>query len=268
MEQLLKLKNKNLTSNTITNGILKAIAIIIGVCLLLYFLYEVQSILVYIAISVVIALIVAIIANLNNITLVPKDTKTMFLRCLSGLIAMILYFSALARIPIGQAVTLQYTAPLFVALLSGRIIREKVSPSIFILLILSFFGIILATLLAIGGKYIFSLPFLFVILSGLKIKGLTALQMFQLWRLIQHLKNSGRFSQGQFGQSQGSSSVTNDEAYKLLGLKKGCSKEEVLKVANQLQKKIHPDMNRDVKTERLSQLVNEAKEKIIKTDFS
>ena len=80
--------------------------------------------------------------------------------------------------------------------------------------------------------------------------------------------NAGRFSQGQFGQNQGSSSVTTDEAYKLLGLKKGASKEEVLKAANQLQKKIHPDMNRDVKTERLSQLVNEAKEKIIKTDFS
>ena len=131
-----------------------------------------------------------------------------------------------------------------------------------------YLSLILAALLAIGGKYIFSLPFLFVILSGLKIKGLTALQMFQLWRLIQFLKNSGRFSQGQFGQTQGSSSVTNDEAYKLLGLKRGCSKDEVLKAANQLQKKIHPDMNRDVKTERLSQLVNEAKEKIIKTDFS
>ena len=51
-------------------------------------------------------------------------------------------------------------------------------------------------------------------------------------------------------------------------LKRGCTKEDVLKAANQLQKKIHPDMNRDVKTERLSQLVNEAKEKIIKTDFS
>ena len=92
--------------------------------------------------------------------------------------------------------------------------------------------------------------------------------MFQLWRLIQFLKNSGRFSQGRFGQTQGSSSVTNDEAYKLLGLKKGCSKDEVIKAANQIKKKIHPDMNRDVKTERLSQLVNEAKEKIIKTDFS
>ena len=92
--------------------------------------------------------------------------------------------------------------------------------------------------------------------------------MWQLWRLIQFVKNSGKFSQGKFGQNQGSSSVTTDEAYKLLGLKKGVSKEEVLKAANQLQKKIHPDMNRDVKTERLSQLVNEAKEKIIKSDFS
>ena len=92
--------------------------------------------------------------------------------------------------------------------------------------------------------------------------------MVQLWRLIQFLKNSGRFSQSRFGQTQGSSSVTNDEAYKLLGLKRGCSKEEVLKVTNQLQKKIHPDMNRDVKTEELSKLVNQAVEKILRSDFS
>ena len=131
-----------------------------------------------------------------------------------------------------------------------------------------YFSLILAALLTLGGKYIFSLPFLFVILSGLKVKGLTALQVMQLWRLIKFLKNSGRFSQDQFGKVQGSSKISNDEAYKLLGLSKGCSKEEVLKVANQLQKKIHPDMNRDVKTERLSQLVNEAKDKILKSDFS
>ena len=82
------------------------------------------------------------------------------------------------------------------------------------------------------------------------------------------MKNSRGFSQNKFNQPQGSSNLSNDEAYKLLGLTKGCSKEEVLNAANKLQKKIHPDMNRDVKTERLSQLVNEAKEKIIKTDFS
>ena len=131
-----------------------------------------------------------------------------------------------------------------------------------------YLSLILATLFTIGGKFLFSLPFLFVILSGLKIKGFTALQMFQLWRLIQFLKNSGRFNQSQFGKSASSSSVSNDEAYKLLGLTKGCSKEEVLQAAMKLQKKIHPDINREVKTERLSQLVNEAKEKIIKTDFS
>ena len=148
----------------------------------------------------------------------------------------------------------------------ARTSSKKIATSIKKIVV--YLSLILAALLAIGGKYIFSLPFLFVILSGLKVKGFTALQMFQLWRLIQFLKNSGRFSQGQFGQTQGSSSVTNDEAYKLLGLKRGCSKDEVLKAANQLQKKIHPDMNRDVKTERLSQLVNEAKEKIIKTDFN
>ena len=133
---------------------------------------------------------------------------------------------------------------------------------------LVYLSLILAVLFTIGGKFIFSLPMWLILLSGLKIKGFTALQMYQLWRLIQFMKNSGRFTQGQFGKSQGSSSISTDEAYKLLGLKKGVSKEEVLKTAKRLQQKIHPDMNRDIKTERLSQLVNEATDKIIKTDFS
>ena len=130
-----------------------------------------------------------------------------------------------------------------------------------------YLSLILAALFTIVGKFLFSLPFLFVILSGLKIKSLTALQWYQLWRLVQFLKNSGRFSKGQFNQVQGSSSVSIGEAYKLLGLKKGCSKEEVLKVAKKLQQKIHPDKNTDIKTEELSKLVNQAADKIIKTDF-
>ena len=74
-------------------------------------------------------------------------------------------------------------------------------------------------------------------------------------------------TQGNINKPTGSSSVSIDEAYKLLGLKRGCTKEEVLNAAKKLQQKIHPDMNRDVKTERLSQLVNEAVDKIIKSDF-
>ena len=126
-------------------------------------------------------------------------------------------------------------------------------------------SIFLAAILAIGGKYIFSLPFLLILLSGLKIKGFTALQLFQLWRLIQVLRSSGRFGNK---TSQATTSISIEESYKILGLKKGCSKEDVLKTAAKLQKKIHPDMNRDLNSERLSQLVNEAKEKILKTDFS
>ena len=129
-------------------------------------------------------------------------------------------------------------------------------------------SLILAVLLAYAGRFLFSLPLVLIFLNALKIKGLTTFQIFQLWRLIQFLKNSSRFSQGQFNQPQGSSSVSIDEAYRLLGLKKGCSKEEVLKVAKKLQQKIHPDMNTDVKTEELSKLVNQAADKIIKSDFS
>ena len=131
-----------------------------------------------------------------------------------------------------------------------------------------YLSLILGVLFTIGGKFLFSLPFLLIILSALKIKGLTTLQYLYLYRLIQFLKNSGRFSQGQFNKPQGSSSVSIDEAYKLLGLKKGCSKEEVLKVAKKLQQKIHPDKNTEIRTEELSKLVNQAVDKIIKTDFS
>ena len=81
-------------------------------------------------------------------------------------------------------------------------------------------------------------------MSVLKIKGLTAIQIFQLWRLLQYLRNSGRFSYyGHAHQAQPSSNLSVEGAYKILGLKKGCSKEDVIKAANGLQKKIHPDVN-------------------------
>ncbi|NLP56644.1 AI-2E family transporter [Lutibacter sp. B1] len=46
-----------MNSNTITKGILKAIAIVVGVLALLYFLYKVQAIIIYLAIAGVVSLI-------------------------------------------------------------------------------------------------------------------------------------------------------------------------------------------------------------------
>ena len=129
-------------------------------------------------------------------------------------------------------------------------------------------SIILAVFFVIAGRFLFSLPLLFLAMSVLKIKGLTAIQIFQLWRLLQYLRNSGRFSYyGRSDQTQPSSNLSAEEAYKILGVKKGCSKEDVIKATNGLQKKIHPDVNPNSNTERLSQIVNEAKETILKNDF-
>ena len=130
-------------------------------------------------------------------------------------------------------------------------------------------SVILAIVFLIGGRLLFSLPLLLLALSILKIKGLTAIQIFQLWRLINYLRSSGRFSYySQANQARPSSNLSLDEAYKILGIKKGCSKKEVIKATNNLQKKIHPDVNVNANTERLSQLVNEAKETILKNDFN
>jgi len=123
--------------------------------------------------SLVIAVVVAIFTRFQGISLKVKDRKKMFLRCLAGLIAMLLYFTALSLIPIGQAVTLQYTAPLFVALFSGRLISEKVSSSVIILLLTAFIGIVLIVspdldsidsnaLLALGSGLFAGLAYIFV----------------------------------------------------------------------------------------------------------
>lgn len=123
--------------------------------------------------SAVIAFAVAIFAASRGLSLKVSDKRTMLLRCVVGLTAMILYFTALGRIPIGQAVTLQYTAPLFVALLSGRVIRERVEPVVALLVGTAFAGIVLIVspdlssidsdaLLALGSGFFAAMAYMYV----------------------------------------------------------------------------------------------------------
>ena len=123
--------------------------------------------------SAVIAFAVAAFAASRGISLKVNNRKTMFLRCAVGLTAMILYFTALGRIPIGQAVTLQYTAPLFVALLSGKVLAERVSAGVAFLVITAFAGIILIVspelgtvepdaLLALGSGFFAAFAYMYV----------------------------------------------------------------------------------------------------------
>ena len=130
-------------------------------------------------------------------------------------------------------------------------------------------SLIIAIILAIGGRILFSLPLFFLALSALKLKGLTLFQVWQIWRLLNYLRNTGRYSHfGQNTQSDSSGNLSTEDSYKVLGLVKPCSKQDVIKATAQLQKKIHPDLNKNQNTEYLSKIVNNAKDTILKNDFS
>ena len=92
-------------------------------------------------------------------------------------------------------------------------------------------SLLLALLFAFGGKILLSLPLILVGLGVIKLKGLTLFQIFNLYRLLQILRHSGRFSYTNFNPSQGTSSLTLEEAYKILNLdsKKNPTKEDIKK---------------------------------------
>ena len=126
-------------------------------------------------------------------------------------------------------------------------------------------SIVLAVIMAFAGRYIFSLPFLLMILPLIKTKaGLTLLQFVRIWGLLRFLKNSGRFNFNNMGSAANTQSISLDEAYRILNLnsKKKYSKEEVMKSYKNIMKKIHPDVCPEVS--RLASIVNEAKEIVLK----
>ena len=84
---------------------------------------------------------------------------------------------------------------------------------------LIFFGSIgFAILLAFGGKFLLSLPLTLLSLAIVKLKGFSIIQLFSLFRLIQTLRRSGRFSFNQNLNMKNSSLLPLEEAYKILNL--------------------------------------------------
>ena len=146
--------------------------------------------------------------------------------------------------------------------LIARAPSKKISKAFRILIFLG--SLLLAILLAFGGRFLFSLPLILLSLGIIKLKGLTLYQIIGLFRLLQFLRSSNRFSFKQSATSMNSSNLTIDEAYKILNLDRGkkITKEDVKKAHAKIQKKIHPDVSPE--TTRLSSLVNEAKEIVLK----
>ena len=142
-----------------------------------------------------------------------------------------------------------------------RIESKKISKGLRILLFIIL--LIFAILFAIGGKILLTLPFTLASLALLKLKGLSLFQLISLYRLLQTLRNSGRFSFNSQNPSN-LSIMSTQEAYRILNLNpsKQLTKEQVNKAYIKIQKKIHPDVSPE--TSRLSSLVNEAKEIVLR----
>jgi len=128
-------------------------------------------------------------------------------------------------------------------------------------------SIILALILAVGGKFLLSIPLTLLSLAIVKLKGFSIIQLIALFRLIQTLRGSGRFSFNQNQNIKNSSTLSLEESYKILNLDKNkkITKDDVNKAYIKIQKKIHPDVSPE--TARLSAIVNEAKEVILKNKF-
>ena len=145
-----------------------------------------------------------------------------------------------------------------------NISSKKISKGLRFLIIIGL--IVLAILFAIGGRFLLTLPLTLASLALIKLKGLSIFQLISLYRLIQTLRKSGRFSFNQKNFNN-QSSISVSEAYKILNLdmNKKISKEDVNKAYVKIQKKIHPDVSPE--TSRLSSIVNEAKD-IVLNDIS
>ena len=142
-----------------------------------------------------------------------------------------------------------------------NISSKKISKTLRFLIIIGL--IVLSVLFAVGGKFLLTLPLTLASLALLKLKGMSIFQIISLFRLIQTLRRSGRFSFNQ-SNSNNVSSISVSEAYKILNLdmNKKITKEDVNKAYVKIQKNIHPDISPE--TSRLSSIVNEAKDIVLK----
>ncbi len=114
--------------------------------------------------SIVIAIMTFILSKIQNKSLSFEEPKWLIARCISGLSAMACYFYAIPLISLTTAVVLQWTSPLFVALFSGYLIKEKVSPFLFICIGVAFTG----TILIISPSFeVIEINALYALISGI-----------------------------------------------------------------------------------------------------
>ena len=99
----------------------------------------------------------------------------------------------------------------------AKISSKKISKGIRSITII--LAAILALVMVYAGRFIFSLPFVLMILPLIKTKaGLSLLQILRIWSLLRVLRNSQRFNFNNFNQNLNTQSISIEECYKILNL--------------------------------------------------
>jgi len=93
--------------------------------------------------------ILGILSLFGIITLRFNDKKNLFWRGIVGGIAVYLFYLAIIKLGVGKGSVYVYSYPIFATLFSMLILKEKVEPIKFVVIFISFAGLIL---LSVGGK--------------------------------------------------------------------------------------------------------------------
>jgi len=145
---------------------------------------------------------------------------------------------------------------------------QKISKKIRLLIVI--FSILFGIILVFAGRILLAAPIFLLILPLIKLKsGFSLFKAIMIFRLLNRLRQQGRFSYTSGTNfSPGSSSISLEEAYSILDCKRGDQKEKIESNYKKLMIKLHPDKNKDIDSTKISQILTEAKDLIIKKDFS
>ena len=93
--------------------------------------------------SVIGLLLVYLIMRSHHISAATHHWRNHLWRGLSGTVALILFFYCITVLPLATAITLNYTAPLFLTLLTMLVFKDKLHLPLTIAIGLGFFGVVL-----------------------------------------------------------------------------------------------------------------------------
>ncbi|UOO91236.1 DMT family transporter [Vitreoscilla massiliensis] len=95
--------------------------------------------------------VLAGLALMRGETLKSPHLKQHISRGIAGTLGILAFFYALTRLPLATAVTLNYTSPIFLAVLSFFLLKERISRRTMAVLVLGFIGVMILLRPSLGG---------------------------------------------------------------------------------------------------------------------